>query len=369
MFEHLDDPEPYVPGPGLEQAVVQRGRSLKRRRRLVAGGAVTAVLLLAGVAGAAAVVDQKLDDVERVDVAGLGEDVGRTDPQTVLFVGTDSDAGLDGADPARTEPFRADTVILARVDPGRNVLAILPLPRDLLVDLPDGRQGRLNAAFADGGPEQLVEVIRQNLGVVIDRYVQTDLAGAVAIGDALGGLPLEFSTPVRDRSTGLDAGTGCTTYSGEELLQIGRSRHVEYLEHGTWTPERTSDLGRIERQQAIGAALIERLSELDASDPSELTRLLSAAAEHLWIDDGTTNAELVDLVRSVAGSQVQSFRLPVEPAEVEGTIAVLEAQEPAASETIDAFLRAVPPGPEYRGPSLHQYGAVAGSPVPCGEGS
>jgi LCP family protein required for cell wall assembly len=310
MFDHLDDPSPYVPAPELRDTVVRRGRSLRRRRRLAVGSVASVLVVVAGVVGASAMVDHKLDAVQRIDVAGLRTTTEPGDPKTILFVGADSDVGL-GERSERTGPFRGDTIVLARVDPGRETVTVLPIPRDLLVDIPGHGQDRVNAAVAFGGPELLIDTIHHNLGIEVDHYLQADFRGAIAIGDALGGLDLSFPYPVRDGRVGLDAPAGCTTFDGEGLLAVARARHVEYLADGVWRLDRTSDLGRMERQQAVGAALMKRMTTLDASDPRELNRLLDAAVRDLTVDSHTTSKELLGLFRGIEGSTYRPLRYPV----------------------------------------------------------
>lgn len=332
MFEHLDDPDGFTPDGTFRDAVRRRGRSRRRRAWLARGTAISAVAVLAVGAAAVAMVDQRLDDVDRVEVGSLTTDPpADADPYTVLFVGTDRSAGLaegdpvldgrEAVDPAST---RSDTTILVRVDPADDRLTVLPLPRDLLVEVPGHGPQRLNAALTLGGPPLLIDVIRQDLGIEVNRYVELDLAGAIALGDAVGGLRLSFSTPVRDGRTGLALEAGCQALDGRALLSLARSRHLQYLEAGTWRADPTSDLGRIERQQAIAAAALASLNRLDTTDPGQLDDLLDVAVRHLTIDSGTTNAELVAMVRDLAGSEVSQLRLPVTDAVSPEGAAVLE---------------------------------------------
>lgn len=346
MFDHLDDPLPYAPSADLKPAVERRARSLKRRRRAALGTVAASLVVIAGVAGATTMVDRKLDDVERVDVANLRTATEPGDPKVVLFVGADSDQGL-GAPVAegepRTGPFRTDTIILARVDPGTEELSILPIPRDLWVEIPGRGPGRINGAYAVGGAALLVETIDRNLGIEVDHYVQADFAGAVAIGDAIGGLSLSFDQPVRDDRTGLDLAGGCQRLGGLELLQLSRARHLEFLVDGTWRRDPTSDLGRIERQQAVGAALLGRLAQLDLSNPVELERLLDAAVGELRVDQATTNDDLLRLFRAIEGSTSQPLHYPVTD-DVVGGAQVLRLG-PGADQVTAAFLDADRPQP------------------------
>ncbi len=312
MFDHLDDPQPYVPSDGLRPAVGRRARSLKRRRRLAASSAAAVVLVVVGIAGAVAtatMVDHKLEQVRTIDVAGLRQTAEPGDPKVVLFVGVDSDEGLDAAE--RTGPFRGDTILLARIDPGHETLTVLPIPRDLLVDIPGHGEGRINEAIAAGGPDLLIEAIHQNLGIEVDHYLQSDFHGAIAIGEAVGGLELAFPSPVRDRHTGFEAAAGCAKLDGPQLLALARARHLDYLQDGVWKRDPTSDLGRMERQQAVGAALLAQLAKVDASDPLELNRLLDAAVDELTMDEQTSPDELLGLFRGIEGSDYEALRYPV----------------------------------------------------------
>lgn len=343
MFEHLDDPDGFTPDGTFRRAVVHRGRSRRRRAWLARGTAVSVVAVLAAGAGAVAMVDQRLDDVDRVEVGSLTTDPpADADPYTVLFVGSDRSTGLEGDDPILdgregVDPAstRSDTAILVRVDPADDRLTVLPLPRDLLVEVPGRGSERLNAARAIGGPQLLIEVIRVDLGIEVNRYVELDLAGAMALGDAVGGLRLAFPAPVRDGRTGLALEAGCQSLDGRALLALARSRHLQHLEAGSWRSDPTSDLGRIERQQAIAGAALASLNHLDTTDPGQLGDLLDVAVRHVTIDSGTTNAELVAMVRDLAGSTVRQLRLPVADAVGPGGARVLErlpTSEPVLAE-------------------------------------
>ncbi|WP_421120836.1 LCP family protein [Aquihabitans daechungensis] len=240
-------------------------------------------------------------------------------------------------------PARADTILLARVDPGKETLTMLSIPRDLLVHIPGHGLQRINAAYAFGGPGLLVDTIDQNLGIEVDRYIETDFRGAASVGDALGGLSLSFPAPVRDGQTGLDLPAGCSELDGSQLLAVARSRHLRYLEDGSWKTDGTSDLGRMIRQQAIGTALLQRLTELDLSNPVELNRLLDAVVDDLTVDSGTTSDDLLALFRGIEGSTPVSLRYPVADLVHEGA-AVLELG-PGADQVTAAFLDVDEPQP------------------------
>lgn len=369
MFDHLDDPEPFEPGAPLRRSVSRRARSLRRRRRLVAGGLATVAAVVVSAIGAAALVDRRLEQVEHLDVAGLREAEAPGEPQVVLFVGVDSDRGLprDQRDPQRPDDptgGRTDTMVLVRVDPRRETVAFLPLARDLLVDIPGHGRDRLNQAYDLGGAGLLVDTIRRNLGIEVDHYLQTDFAGTVAMGDSMGGVALWVDAPIRDRHVGLDLSSGCTTFDGRGLLALGRSRHLEVLRGGRWQLDRTSDIGRMERAQVIGEALLRSLTHISATDPLALRRLVDAFVEHATVDSRTSSADLLELFRGISGGRPVPLRLPMTEA-VDAGRAVLVPDGPVAP-TVDAFSgTAAPPAVSALG-WADPISASAPSGVACG---
>jgi LCP family protein required for cell wall assembly len=373
VFDHLDDPHPFTPDDGLRERVRRRGRSLRRRRSAAVAAGCLAVGLLAGVAGASTLVERNLDDVQRVDVAGVGDgalddvEVAPIDGvRTLLLTGIDTDDGLEPDDPAldraRPESARSDTIVLARVDPDAGELRILPLPRDLWVDLPGHGPGRINQALPLGGPDLLVATIESSLGIEVDHYLQTDFAGAIEIGEVLGGVRVAPASPLRDRQTGLELDAGCQVVRGPQLLALGRARHLEQLIDGQWVADPTSDLGRIERQQALAAGVLAQLVDLGADDPIELYRLTEAAARHLTVDASLGDAELLGLVASLQGLEVVPLRIDVVDAMVGGA-AVLERVP--GERGIDDFLGRPRPAGRGGAGGLPRFAVEAVVPAIC----
>jgi LCP family protein required for cell wall assembly len=331
MFEHLDDPAPYRPAPGLRDAVAHRGRRLRRRRRLATG--LAGALMVAGLAGGggALYVQRRDAAIDRIDVT--------TDPSVgsatnVLVVGTDDRPGLDGV--------RADTIVLVRVraDGGVDVLSV---PRDLRLppasDAGSGGSGdgprRLGSA-RDRGPQAMIDAVRGLTGVPVDHYVELDMPGFVDLVDDLGGLRLAVDAPLRDRSAGLDlAPDACATLDGEQALALVRSRHLEVgRDGGRFEIDPTSDLGRATRAQAVATAAVAALAEAD--DPATLDRVSRTLAEHASLDEGLDLPRLAQLARAVAVAGPGALRTATLPVVDAGDGATLELA-PGAQLVLAAF--------------------------------
>lgn len=270
------------------------------------GGAVGVVAL--GFGGLYVKAATQLNRIERIDIAGTGQ-VQPDEPVSILLVGTDASMDLSNGEPPAV---RADAMILVRLDPGADTARVLSIPRDLDVSEPDMGVSRLADQMATGGIATLVSDI-EGLGLDIDHVVTVDYSGFRSLVDAVGGIDLNISTPLRDTSSGLAiADPGCKRLDGAQALALARSRHLERLEGGDWVVDPTGDLGRTDRQRMMLLAAAAQLRE-QVPDPFTADRLSSWALEHVTVDAELTTDRLVDLVSAVSeiGRNVDpSTRLP-----------------------------------------------------------
>jgi LCP family protein required for cell wall assembly len=206
--------------------------------------------------------------------------------KTILLVGSDARWG----DPSDR---RSDTIMLARVDPAAKRIALLSVPRDLLVEIPgDGRE-RVNVAYELGGVALLTRTVREALGVEINHFVEVQFRGFRQLVTELGGiyLPVDGRYLNRNRGTpetnfaAIDLRPGYQRLDGEQALAFVRFRHTD------------SDLHRAARQQLF---LREAVRQLHASryDVFKLRRLLKAFAKATTSDLDRV-AQLWRLLRTV----------------------------------------------------------------------
>lgn len=300
-----------------------------------------------------------------------------SEPLNILLVGSDSRDFVDSEEDADSfgvvdSPPRADTILLARIDPVAKSAALVSFPRDLYVDIA-GDEGfdRINTAFGNG-PRTLIRTIRDTFDVPIDHYVQVDFEGFQELIDAVGGIEVWLSYPVRDwgrpapgeplrNLSGLDiTDTGCVLLDGAQALSYVRSRHFEQLVDGRWRPDPTSDLGRIERQQDLVVRAVSKALAEGLLNPAKLLRVLDAVEGHLFTDDNLEPADAVDLAAQLDGLDVHTIRRDTIPTETFITPAGANVQEIADEAEVDRIMRV------FRGlpaevPESSEEGAVAGS--------
>ncbi|WP_435862046.1 LCP family glycopolymer transferase [Streptomyces phaeochromogenes] len=252
-------------------------------------------------------------------LTGLGSDIDRIDPfkdmknrpahghgMNVLLVGTD---GRDRITPEEKEKYRlggapchcTDTIMIVHLSEDRRRASIVSLPRDSYAETPahvDRTSGRrhqphpvkLNAAYAEGGPQLTVRTVENMTHVKIDHYLEVDFTSFIKTVDVLGGVRICTVKPLKDTYTGLDLPTGVHDLNGGQALQYVRSRHIDGA----------SDLGRMQRQQRFLAALIERATSSGVLlNPIKFREVTGAVLGSVRADKGLGSDELIDLGRAM----------------------------------------------------------------------
>ncbi len=209
-----------------------------------------------------------------------------SDRLSVLILGVDSRDN----DPST---LNTDTMIVLSLDPLNKTGVMLSIPRDVYIDRPGIFQGKINAAFATGGPELARRVVDDLLGIRVQSYALINFAAFTRIVDGVGGVIVDVRRPVRDEAyptkdfgvERLDILAGPQLMLGDAALKYARSRHD------------SNDFSRAARQQAVIAALRARLAR-----PDVLRSLpLLVGAVDTTIETDFDPANIVPLARTATG--------------------------------------------------------------------
>lgn len=304
---------------------VQRGRGPRgpgMPRGFVKVLALTILVVgLAGMATFCALVVYTSTQINRQDVGGLGSARGQ---MNVLVVGNDSRQGLTGQEleelgTEAVDGDRTDSVFLLSISGGR--AAMLSFPRDLFVTRCDGSQGRVNVAYALGGPTCMAETINQVSGIPVTHYVEVNFLGFIRIVDAVGGVTVYFEEPFADLPAGIDVPAGCQRLDGRRAIGYVRAR----TDGG--------DLGRIARQQRfIGELAQEVTSPETLLNPVRLFAVGGAAGRSVTASQNLGTFGLLRLARAgrgFAGAGLATYTVPGTVSRVGGASVVVPDQEAA----------------------------------------
>ena len=309
-------------------------------------------------------------------------------PYNVLIVGSDSRAGNTGAavkafgSASQVGGQRSDTIKILHVDPAAGTARLMSIPRDTYVSLsgmPSGTglatDNKINTAF-NSGPVPLIQTIENTFGITINHFVITSFNGVIDLVKSVGGINLDFPYPVRDNDNGNNNSgleithAGCQTLDGNMALALARSRFYEYeVRRGVWYYDGSSDLGRIQRQNAIIEAVIDKAKS--SYNPLTIDAFLGSIVQDITKDDAMSTSMMISLAQrfhAFSGSALQTFTLPTLGADAGRAGSVEVVQETAAIQTIGQFL-GTSPGPIVT-PPLDAYGSsvtVPAATVPSNE--
>jgi LCP family protein required for cell wall assembly len=227
-------------------------RSIRKRRIIVPTIIVflLAVFAVAGIRIAASIVlGPALDDAQARMPHGvrIRSDKASWRTRNVLVIGSDARPGdSEGA---------SDSVMVMRVDPIRGRVAMLSIPRDLMVADAHGRAAHLADTMLDNGAGATVSAL-ERLDIEIDDVAITRFNDLVGVVDDLGGVDIDNPHRIAATSS-FDGrrwrfGKGPLHLDGRRALAYARVRTNVFSKNET-------DSDRALRQQRVIQAIVRKL--------------------------------------------------------------------------------------------------------------
>lgn len=139
-------------------------------------------------------------------------------PRLVAVIGSDARPGEDAA------RARGDSIHILGLD-GAGAGGIVGIPRDSYVSVPGIGNRKINAALSLGGPEKIMETLRQLTGLPIEGYVLTGFVGFQEMfGNVLGGADFDVPFSLSDPASGAFFTAGLQYLNGPAALALSRAR-------------------------------------------------------------------------------------------------------------------------------------------------
>lgn len=190
---------------------------------------------------------------QRINIVVMGLDLRRDEPEDT--------------------PARTDSIFVLTLDPFSKTAGIFSIPRDTLVEIPDGRGGyikdRINVAYETGqytykdypggGPGLVKDTIEHNFGIPIDHYVILNFNNFISLVDELGGIDVDVPEYVYDGA--YNDCKQCPYYAVEFLPGLQHMDGKTALAYARLR-KTDNDFKRIERQQLVMKAIAKRASDM-----------------------------------------------------------------------------------------------------------
>lgn len=193
---------------------------------------------------------------------------------------------------------RTDTLMLVNVNKDKNTIDMISIPRDSYVSI-RGSMDKINAAHSYGGIDLTMEVVRDFLGINLDKYFVISFDAVIAGINALGGMDVEVSNEV---ASAMGISPGIRKMRGDEVLAYVRFRKGY----------QNADLGRINTQQDFMKQFIKEATKVE--NISKLPSVYKAMKPYIKTNIGLKNLSSLALdFKSVDPSNINSIRLEGEP--------------------------------------------------------
>ena len=189
---------------------------------------------------------------------------------------------------------RTDTIMIASINQDTGDVKLCSIYRDTYLNLGNDKYNKANAAYAQGGPEQALNMLNWNFDMNITEYITVGFDALIEVIDALGGVQIDVaeneihdlnnyqrSMFVEDENDPLNENIvkvtepGLQTLNGLQATAYCRIRYVG------------DDYGRTERQRKVLMACMDKAKQ---ASPATLVEILNSA-----IDDVSTNLDLGEM--------------------------------------------------------------------------
>ncbi len=188
------------------------------------------------------------EEASKIEVAEVTEGI-----TNILLVGVDGD-NIDRGN-------RSDAMIILTIDSNNNDIRLTSLARDTYVNIPGHSTEKLTHAYAYDGPSLLIQTIKENFGISIDKYAAVNFNSFINIIDELGGVQIDISEDEVSQIEGINE-AGSQVLTGEQALAYSRIRYID------------SAYQRDNRQRTVLQALYNKLTNVSNDELLDIANTL-----------------------------------------------------------------------------------------------
>ncbi|MCI8707372.1 MAG: LCP family protein [Lachnospiraceae bacterium] len=173
--------------------------------------------------------------------------------------------GLDNRSTGNFERGNSDTIIVVSINRKSGEIRMASVYRDTYLDIGEDKYRKANAAYANGGPKQAIEMLNKNLDLDITDYVSVDFSALVDAIDSLGGIELDITPEEAEWLNGYIVETNEVTGHNSGPVSPGTNVHVDGVQATSYARIRYVglDYQRTERQRTVITKMFEKAKQCD----------------------------------------------------------------------------------------------------------
>lgn len=218
--------------------------------------------------------------------------------------------GVDDRNGKLGKGVRTDTIMVASINMDTGDIKLCSVYRDTYLNRGNDTYNKCNGAYANGGPEQAINMLNMNMDLDITDYVTIGFAGMKSVIDALGGVEINvtedeivhlnnymYSMVKEDPVVGL-AGLSYTevTHAGTQTLD-----GLQALAYCRIRYTKGDDFRRAERQRTVLLAIMDKAKQASAKD---LTAVANSVFDEKMISTSLDISEILSLLGDVGKYKV-----------------------------------------------------------------
>lgn len=206
-----------------------------------------------------------------------------------------------------------DGILLVTLDTAQKRVIFTTIMREILVQRPDGKTGRITYIAKNYGPDALCRVVSTHFGAKVDKYLFFNMDNIQKLIDALGGVHITVTDAeaaylnryriARDATTPSMDKAGTYLFTGHAAVIYMRIRKVGG----------TGDVGRTQRMRTVLETLVEENRSITLATAIDVAVALT---DNVCL----TNLSMNELMTAIScayelrGVKAEGFQLPVSEA-------------------------------------------------------
>lgn len=270
----------------------------QRRKRKIILFVVEIIVLLILIA--VLVVAMKMGKINRQEIKETDirkNEVDKTTTEAMEKYTTFALFGLDNRTNGTYDSGNADTIMVVSIDNKTKEVKIASVYRDTYMKINDKSFSKINAAYAQGGPKEMIQALDQNLDLHITDYVAVDWYALAKAVDLLGGVKIEVTSGeaklINQYVREAEIHTGLKTHNGRVAQGLNNLDGIQALSYARIRAI-GSDFQRTERQRTVVNAM---LAKAKTADVGTLLAMLDEISEK--ISTSMSYGEMASLAKDV----------------------------------------------------------------------